>query len=201
MNNILNIDEDISFDESISRVELHSHQPYISTTFNNSDEIRIPIQKQDIFTLPSQSSIVIEGELVKNDGTKPADTSKFVNNGIAHLFEEIRYELNGAEVDRCKNVGITTTIKGYVSFNEGQIKMLENAGWTSSSITDKNGRFNVSIPLNMILGFTEDYKKILMNVKHELILIRSKVDTNSYESHEGVKVNIKKFIGECHMCM
>lgn len=192
MNNILNIDEEIFLDDSITRLEVHSHQPYIATTFNNSDEIRIPIQRQDVFTLPSQSSIVIEGELLKKDGTPPAATSTFINNGIAHLFDEVRYELNGVEIDRCKNVGITTTIKGYCSFHEGQKRTLENAGWGSSFITNSKGQFNVLIPLNTILGFAEDYKKILMNVKQELVLIRAKVDSNSYVTQEELKLKITK---------
>ena len=30
------------------------------------------------------------------------------------MFDEIRYELNGVEIDRNRNVGITSTIKNYV---------------------------------------------------------------------------------------
>lgn len=193
MNNILHIEEEVSFDESITRIEVHSHQPYIASTFNNSDEIRIPIQNQAVFTLPSQSSIVIEGELLKKDGNPPAAASYLINNGIAHLFDEIRYELNGIEIDRCKNVGITSTIKGYCSFHEGQKRTLENAGWGGGTvITDTKGQFNVLIPLNTILGFAEDYKKVLMNVKQELVLIRSRLDSNAYVTTEDLKLRITK---------
>lgn len=39
---------------------------------------------------------------------------KFINNGVAFLFEEIRYEMNGIVVDRVRNPGIISTIKSYL---------------------------------------------------------------------------------------
>ena len=88
---------------------------------------------------------------------------------LCHLFEEIRYEINGVEIDRCKNVDLTSTLKGYVSFSPNQSRFLENAGWTdvaeTGKITDDNGNFDVSIPLCMIFGFAKDYNKIVVNVK------------------------------------
>ena len=48
---------------------------------------------------------------------------------ICYLFDEIRYELNGIEIDRCKNVGITSTIKDYISLTHGQSYIMKNAGW------------------------------------------------------------------------
>ena len=42
-----------------------------------------------------------------------------------------------------------------------------------------DGYFDVFIPLSMIMGFTEDYRKIVANTKHELILTRSRNDLNA----------------------
>lgn len=178
---ILNIQTPIAFDESIIHCEIHAHQPYASSTFNNSDEIRITVQHQDLSLLPSKSSIHICGKLVKGDGTAVATTS-LANNAICHLFEEARYELNGIEIDRNKNVGITSLMKGYVSLNPGKSSLLENAGWLdieeNKSLTHA-GYFDVCIPLSSIFGFAEDYHKIVVNAKHELILSRSKSDDNA----------------------
>ena len=124
--------------------------------------------------------------MTKADGTPLARTS-FVNNGICHLFEEIRYELNAIEIDRCKNAGLTTIMKGWASFNPSQKTILENAGWLcddSYSITT-GGYFDVFIPLNMIFGFAEDYRKIIVNMKHELILSRSRTDLNAVLQTKG----------------
>lgn len=180
--NILNVKDQIYFDESINKIEVHAHQPYANSLFKNNDEIRIPIQHQDIYTWPSNSTIYLEGEIE----TKQAN---LVNNAFSHLFDEIRYEIGGVEVDRVKNVGVTTTMKGYLSFSENDLKVLTNAGWTNKKgeslklKEDKNKPglfyFNVCIPLKILLGFAEDYPKVILNLKQELILIRSRSDLNA----------------------
>ena len=138
---------------------MHAHQPYTPLNFNNSDEIRIAIQHQDLCLLPSKSCLHISGKITKDNGN-PVTKTKLVNNAICHLFDEIRYEINAIEIDRCKNVRLTSLMKGYASFNPLQNHCLENAGWIdikeNQSIVDDNGIFDVSLPLSMILGFAED---------------------------------------------
>ncbi|MCI0561819.1 MAG: hypothetical protein MN733_25310, partial [Nitrososphaera sp.] len=155
---ILNIQTPVLFDESIAHYEIHAHKPYASSSFNNSDEIRIAVQHQDLCLLPSKSSLHVYGKITKADGT-PATTT-LVNNAVCHLFEDVRYELNAIEIDRNKNVGLTSLMKGYPSLNPGQNWLLENAGWLdaeeSRKLTDAGGYFDVCIPLSMILGFAED---------------------------------------------
>ncbi|XP_031781026.1 uncharacterized protein LOC116416469 [Nasonia vitripennis] len=133
MESVLNVQSPVIFDESVSHYEVHVHQPYTSLAFNNSDEIRIAIQHQDLCVLPSKSSLHICGKITRQDGQAVQHTL-FVNNAISHLFEEIRYEMNAIEIDRCKNVAATTLMKGYTSFSTSQLKYLENSGWTP--ITD-----------------------------------------------------------------
>ncbi|XP_044588763.1 uncharacterized protein LOC123267941 [Cotesia glomerata] len=102
---------------------------------------------------------------------------------ICHMFEEIRYELNVVEIDRCKNVGITSLMKNYISQSPGRGNIIENARWltqAANKLTDADGYFDISIPLSFIFGFAEDYNRITIDAKHELILIRSNVDTNAY---------------------
>lgn len=179
---IINIQTPIVFDESITHCEIHAHQPYASSTFNNSDEIRIAVQHQDLSLLPSKSSLHISGRLTQADGSAVTVSTLLVNNAICHLFEEARYELNGIEIDRNKNVGLTSLMKGFASLNRGQSSLMENIGWLdveeSTSLTSA-GYFDVCIPLSLIFGFAEDYHKIVVNAKHELILSRSKNDVNA----------------------
>ena len=181
MEEILSIQTPVTFDESVTHYEVHAHQPY-TASFNNSDEIRISIQHQDLCLLPSRSALHICGRLVQTNNT-PVERTKLVNNAICHLFEEIRYELNAIEIDKCKNVGLTTLMKGLVSHNPTQSFIIENAGWIDveerQEIIDNAGYFDVSIPLSLIFGFAEDYRKIVVNAKHELILIRSRNDLNA----------------------
>ena len=97
------------------------------------------------------------------------------------MFDEIRYEIDGVEIDRCRNVGVTSTIKNFVSLTTSKSITLENAGWDATmhffrtSVTDD---FNFCVPLNTLLGFCEDYKRIVINARHELILIRARNDNN-----------------------
>ncbi|XP_044019519.1 uncharacterized protein LOC122859901 [Aphidius gifuensis] len=177
MEEIVNIQKPIIFDESVTHYELHTHLPYGASKFNNSDEIRIGVQHQDLCLLPSKSSLHITGKFTKSNATAVAATTSLVKMSIAHMFEEIRYEINGIEVDRSKNVG-----------------------WIDDEkIFDNEGNFNISIPLSILLGFAEDYRKIIINAKHELIIVRSNTNTNAYKqttvadaAAENVKISLEK---------
>ena len=72
-------------------------------------------------------------------------TAVLENNYIAFMFNEIGYELNGVEIDRNRNVGITSTIKNYVSLTYDKSLIALNAGWNTRSDT-KKGHFNFCIP-------------------------------------------------------
>lgn len=199
MMDILNITQKAYFDNSITNAEKHSHQPYAANSFNNNDEIRIPIQQQDVYTHPHNSSLYIEGKLVKDDG-EASTTAKFVNNGVALLFDEIRYEIGGVVIDRVRNPGITSIMKGICSFNANESTSLEIAGWSplkDNTIIDASGNFNVVIPLRMLFGFCEDFRKIFISLRQELVLIRSNSDVNAIVNtadNEIVKVELTKIL-------
>lgn len=191
MADVTKVGDPIEFDESISHYEIHSHKPK-SSNFANSDEIRIPIQFEDLYLLPSRSVIHICGQLKAPRGKPALANTKFVNNAICFLFQDIRYELQGVEIDRCKNVGLSTLMKNWVSFNPNQSMLAENSGWIglneNKKINNDAGYFDVCIPLSMIFGFAEDYNKIIVNLKHELILTRARNDYNAIVQ-SGVTTN------------
>lgn len=55
------------------------------------------------------------------------------------------------------------------------------------------GTYRLMIPLKFIFGFFDDYNKVVVNCKHELVLLRSNVDTNVYISDEdSLKFDIQK---------
>jgi len=175
MTDILNIEDEPIFDDRIVKIETHTYNPFANTTFGYSDEIRIPIQQQDLYTLPHESFLYIEGKLTIN---KPVAGSDVVlgNNCVAFMFDEIRYELDGVEIDRNRNVGVTSTLKNFVTMSAESSVIARNAGWDPWN--PPNGYFNFCVPLNMLLGFCEDYRRIVINARHELILIRSRNDNN-----------------------
>jgi len=157
MADILNIGGEPIFDDRIVKIETHTYNPYANTTFEHSNEIRIPIQQQDLYTLPCESFLYVEGRLTVKRGNDESQTM-LGNNCVAFMFDEIRYELNGVEIDRNRNVGITSTIKNYVSLTYEKALIMRNAGWDITS-TIPEGYFNFCMPLNTLLGFCEDYKR------------------------------------------
>ena len=94
------------------------------------------------------------------------------NNCVAFIFDEIRYELNYVKIVRNRNVGITSTLKNYVTSDRSVI--LWNAGWDAQ--TTATGYFNFCVLLYVLLGFCEDYKRVVINAHHKLILIRARND-------------------------
>ncbi|XP_051170497.1 uncharacterized protein LOC127287548 [Leptopilina boulardi] len=190
MEEILNIQTPVKYDNSLAHYEIHAHQPYVSSAFNNSDQIRIAVQHQDLYILPSKSTLHVQGRLTKTDNTDVTNTKLF-SNGICYLFSDIRYELNGVEIDRCKNVGLTTTMKSLISQTPNQMIYAENAGYIDSDdasrVTNDHGYFDVNVPLNMILGYAEDYRKIVVNANNKLILTRSRTDLNAIVNIQGLE--------------
>lgn len=187
---ILSISDSPFHDNTIEGCEFHSYKPYVNS-YNINDEIRIPINQQDLYVLPSESTLYVEGtfnvfKVGASGAQERVQTLKFTNNPILFLFQEIRYELNGVEIDKIKNAGITTTIKSLLSMNQAESNASKVWGWNiDGTQNDKEGNFSFNIPLKNVLGFAEDYKKIIMNCKHELILLRTNTNVNALKLNDG----------------
>lgn len=190
MSEILNVLEKPFTDDNIIKKDYHSYVPYINS-FKNNDEIRITIQNQDLYVLPSESYIYIEGYITLAGGEKTSN-ARLHNNCIAHMFDEIRYEINGVEIDRTRYLGVSSTIKNFASLTDFESNMMRNAGWNIGDDLNMNV-FNFYVPLKMLLGFAEDFTKVILHSKHDLILLRSSNDQNvcySSESNETLNLTI-----------
>ena len=80
------------------------------------------------------------------------------------------------EINRSRNVRITSLMKGYATFSNEIAYSLHNAGFIDSSDTAKglmtdDGYFNFCVPLSILLGFCKDYRRVAINARHKLILI------------------------------
>uniref|UniRef100_A0A2S2QXC3 Double jelly roll-like domain-containing protein n=1 Tax=Sipha flava TaxID=143950 RepID=A0A2S2QXC3_9HEMI len=176
----LDVTEPYVNEAPIQEMFLHSFLPFSSTAINKGDEIRIPIQNRDAVTLPSESFIYIEGKLIK-----PADLLSeitFCQNGLINLFNEIKYEINSVEIQRVKRPGVSSSLKGYCSYTPADVNCLQNATWDDADSNRKfikDGTFTGCIPLKHVLGFAEDYNKVLINCSQQLILNRATDDLGS----------------------
>ncbi|KYN18664.1 hypothetical protein ALC57_09023 [Trachymyrmex cornetzi] len=181
MVDILNIGGKPIFDDCIVKFEFDTYNPYVNTTFGHSEEISIPIQQQDLYTLPCESILYVESRLTlkeKDQQKRPTIRSKCV----AFMFYETRYELSGAEIDRNRNDRITSTLKSYASFSSDNTMIMQNAGlipfeYNAKSLMTPEGYFIFGVSLSMLFDFC-DYKRVIIKARHELILIRARYDNN-----------------------
>ena len=193
---ILRISETPMQDESIESYETHEYEPVTGASLNSTGEIRINIETQDLFTHPSESYLVVEGRLTKNDGTLYADADNvaLTNNAIMHLFSNIKYQLSGQEIESLFNPGQASTMLGLLKYPDDFSKSVGlNQLWykdteATASIANNTGfgvrqsyliqspvpkgTFSFRIPLKHILGFCEDYDKIIYGMKQTLTLVR-----------------------------
>ena len=119
MSSILRITDPIPTDDSIDKYEDIEYEPVAGTNLNSSGaDIRLTIETQDIFTHPSESFLIIEGELKKNDNNRYADNDpiSLTNNGMLHLFKRIRYDLSGQEIESLLHPGQATTMLGLLKY-------------------------------------------------------------------------------------
>ncbi|KAF0709656.1 Uncharacterized protein FWK35_00027600, partial [Aphis craccivora] len=91
---------------------------------------------------------------------------------------------NGLRPQKLANPGITTTLKGYCSYNKTNITSHHNSGWdndikNANKYFIESGNFNGCINLKDLSGFCEDYKRILINCNQQLILNRASLDINA----------------------
>ncbi|XP_011687020.1 PREDICTED: uncharacterized protein LOC105449464 [Wasmannia auropunctata] len=183
MTGILNVGDEPIFDDRIVKIETHAYNPLPT---------RHLVQRRDKNTHTATGSVhiavrqlsVYRGKTNEEQKDEGADVV-LTNNCVAFMFDEIRYELDGVEIDRCRNVGITSTLKHYVTTSSDRSVILRNAGW--DPLTSNEGFFNFCVPLYALLGFCEDYKRVVINARHELILIRSRNDNNCLTGDEATE--------------
>jgi len=186
----LNFAEKPIIDESIEEYEYHEYKPLAGTDLNVTGDIVINIQLQNLFSHPSESYLVFEGRLTKNDGTAYADADAVAlcNNGIMYLFSNISYRLSNQEIESINHPGQATTMLGLLKYSDGFSKaqglnQLWQKDTASTAVIADNegfktrqsyliqqptakGTFSFRIPLKHIFGFCEDYDKIVYGLQH-----------------------------------
>ena len=214
MNSILRITDPILSDNNIDKYEDIAYEPVVGTNLNSSgQDIRLTIETHDIFTHPSESYLIIEGELKKNNRYADDDPIALTNNGIMYLFKRIRYDLSGQEMENIMNVGQATTMLGLLKYPDDFSKskglnqlwykdttntavLADNVGFKirHDYIITKSrprGSFSFRIPLKHIFGFCVDYDKVVYGLKHNLTLTRND-DNNIFYGLNGNNESVHK---------
>lgn len=165
----------------IESFEYFDYRPPITENINDlGTELSIMIYNEEIVTQPHKSLLVITGRVMgiddKNDEIKDVNKKvNVINNGILQLFDRIDYYLGDTKIDSIRKPGISTTLKGLVSFENDS--KYSNSGWrisnASTNILNENGYFSVCVPLAILMGFFEDYKKFLYRIPQKMTFYRT----------------------------
>ena len=118
MADILKFTDTSIIDESIEEYEYHEYEPITGTSLNNGGDIRISIESQHAFTHPSDSYLIFEGRITKDDGTAYANTDEvaLTSNAIMHLFSRIEYHLSNQLIESLSYPGQATTMLGLIKY-------------------------------------------------------------------------------------
>jgi len=218
---IFDIKEKFAEDDSISSLEFHEYGPQTGVNLNNQGEIRITIENQDEFFLPSKAYLTIEGQLQKSaDGSAYADVDvvTLTNNALMYLFSNVNYKLSGQEIESLNSPGVATSMLGMLTYPDDFSKSSGlNQLWykdtgTTASITagdndgfkarhgyivispNPKGSFSFSVPLKHIFGFIGDYEKVIYGFKHEMTLVRKDDNDAIFRANAAGagKVNLTK---------
>jgi len=100
----LEIDVPLNIDESVESYEYREYYPDGGENNLNGQgrEIRFNINDLDLFTLPAESYLLVEGILwnsADNANYTNVANIALVNNGIMFLFNGIRYQINNNEIE------------------------------------------------------------------------------------------------------
>lgn len=186
-------------DEIIESFEYFDYRPANTENFDEAgSEFNISVVNEDIVTQPSKSVLVIQGVLTVQHTvvTRASSTESpvrtvttaetintnllhFVNNGILHLFDRIDYYIGDAKIDTVRKPGISTLMKGLVSFERDLPYNI--AGWKINSpshtnVLNEQKFFYMNIPLYLVMGFFEDNKTFLYHMSQKLTFYRSTSD-------------------------
>ncbi len=207
MNSILNIDTKVSTDESITSLETYGFYPITGTQLNQPGSITVTIENSDNFYYPAKSWLEFEGEVksTTTDYTKDSLIT-LVNDGILHLFDNVKYLLSSTEIESIFHPAIASTLIGLATYSDNFTLGL-NQCWsldTTDVPADSNlgfkarrsllfitepdplGSFKFGIPLDHIFGFCNDYRKAIYGFVHTLVLTRSSSDNNALFKRKDV---------------
>ena len=193
--------EAVLIDETTEEYEYFEYSPDSETieSLNGIREIRFNVEALSTFVHPHKSFLYFEGQILKNDNTRFADNANvsLANDGILHLFSQMKYSINGQPIEDILNPAISSIMLGMLRYpddfskskglmqcwfkdsGKGGIDINDNKGRVErkkliydSIIIANKGNFSFCIPLKHIFGFCDDYDKVMYGVNHWLSLFR-----------------------------
>ena len=195
---ILNFQEKYAESDTIKSYEYNEYHPTSGSNLNIPGNITIHIENQDEFYHPRRSYLLVEGNLLPTGGGvyDAGAAVALANNGVMHLFSNVKYELAGQEIESVNNPGIAGVLMGISKFSydygtgAGMIQcwspqtsdaVLGERGFARRheyiiSKPNPRGSFSFVVELENVFGFCEDYDKVVYGMRHKLTLVRKNND-------------------------
>ena len=216
--------EAVLIDETTEEYEYFEYSPDSETieSLNGIREIRFNIEALSTFVHPHKSFLYFEGQILNiNDGAfTNIENVTLANDGIMHLFSEMKYSINGQPIEDILNLAISSIMLGMLRYpddfskskglmqcwfkdssdggtieeNKGRLQR-KNLFFNSIEGVLEKGKFSFCIPLKHIFGFCDDYDKVMYGVNHSLSLFRKGDNTAihkiaSYQDQNNAQVNV-----------
>ena len=166
------------YDQHIERAQYKTFLPVNNSQLNTPNKtITFRIDCMDDFLNIANTKFFIYGRYLQKDGKDyPKGTKiQLIDNFVAYLFSNIIVKKNGKVLDECEYVGITSTIKGVVSYLVDQNGPTINSGFASKF--EGGGYFNAMGKLSQFgLGFFKDVKCPVFKGDMEIIFTRNTDD-------------------------
>ena len=115
---ILKIDEKFVEADAIKSYQWNEYLPTSGSNLNIPGTITINIESQDEFYHPRKCCLLVEGDLLKgaDGGRFDNEQITLANNGIMHLFSNIKYEIDGQIIENINEPAIASVIMGLAKF-------------------------------------------------------------------------------------
>ena len=232
--------EAVLIDETTEEYEYFEYSPDSETleSLNGIREIRFNIEALSTFIHPHKSFLYFEGQILWEDNRNintnfvnnnfNDDNIALANDGIMHLFSEMKYSINSQPIEDILNPAISSLMLGMLRYPDDFSKSkglmqcwfkdsgvgdntVNNAGreerkklFSHNVVMENRGKFSFCIPLNHIFGFCDDYDKVMYGVNHGLSLFRKGDGTAVHRGVNAIVVggaNAKVQLNKVKWCM
>ena len=233
--------EAVLIDETTEEYEYFEYSPDSETleSLNGVREIRFNIDALSTFIHPHKSFLYFEGQILRgnnvafnandNAGNVVDNNTILANDGILHLFSEMKYSINGQPIEDILNPAIGSIMLGMLRYPDDFSKSKglmqcwfkdsgngtvegENIGreerknifFDKTAAVEDRGKFSFCIPLKHIFGFCDDYDKVMYGVNHGLSLFRKGDGTAIHRQRNniaGANVVAKVRLTKVKWCM
>ena len=193
----------VLIDETTEEYEYFEYSPDSETeqSLNGVREIRFNIDALSTFIHPHKSFLYFEGQILREDNNNPFGSNNdqtanrefnvsLANDGIMHLFSEMKYSINGQPIEDILNPAISSIMLGMLRYpddfskskglmqcwfkddHDGNLedtnigrgerkKLLFDLVEDTDEGRKTKGSFSFCIPLKHIFGFCDDYDKVM----------------------------------------